>query len=69
MIRATLSKHHWALTDKQKADAGLLLLLTARDLFKVAGNKRTAARIQSAISSARGAVRVQQYRETRKASQ
>lgn len=60
-----LKPHLEALTDKQKAEAGLELLVQARELFKAAGNKQTTKRVQLAISSARGAVRIQEYRATR----
>jgi hypothetical protein len=60
------SGSHGDITDLDRAEMGLALLRDARELFKAADNKRTAARISAAISSARGAVRIQGYRETRK---
>lgn len=52
-------------TPKQQAQTALGLLKHARKLIKAADNRRTLARIDAAISSARGAVRIQDYRETR----
>lgn len=52
-------------TDKARAERGLALLIEARELFTAAGNKQTLARVKLAISSARGAVRIQDYRATR----
>jgi hypothetical protein len=54
------------ITDADRAAMGLQCLLAARELFNSASNYRTAARVASAISSARGAVRIQSYRETRR---
>ena len=54
------------MTDKQKAERGLALLIEARRLFREADNRQTVDRIRAAISSARGAVRIQDYRETRR---
>lgn len=53
------------MSGKGKAQRGVALLIEARDLFKSADNKRTVARIASAISSARGAVRIQEGRSGR----
>jgi hypothetical protein len=61
------SGSHGSITDRDRARMGLQLLQDARILFKAAGNKRTLARIDAAISSARGAVRIQEYREARAA--
>lgn len=47
------------------AENGLALLLTARDMFRRAGASSTLARVNFAISSARGAVRAAEYRERR----
>lgn len=62
------SGSHGCITDRDRAQMGLALLRDARELFKAADNKRTVARIDAAISSARGAVRIQEYREARKSA-
>jgi hypothetical protein len=59
------SGSHGAITDEDRAKLGLELLEAARDLFKRADNKRTVERIRSAISSAKGAVRIQEGRAVR----
>lgn len=48
-----------------KAKIALAHLRAARDIFKAIDNKQTVERIRSAISSAKGAVRIQEYREAR----
>jgi energy-converting hydrogenase A subunit M len=60
------SGSHGCITDRDRAKMGLALLQDALVLFRAADNKRTVERIRAAISSARGAVRIQEYRETRK---
>lgn len=47
------------------AECGLQKLLAARAWFKLAGSSRTVARVDAAISSARGAVRAAGYRDRR----
>jgi hypothetical protein len=59
------SGSHGCITDRDRAKMGLDVLIAARELFKAADNKRTVARIEAAISSARGAVRIQAGREAR----
>lgn len=54
------------ITNGDRAEMGLQALIAARQLFTEAGNKRTADRVRSAISSARGAIRIQSYRQARK---
>lgn len=49
------------------ATIGLQLLINALSHFQRAGSCYTAARVRSAISSARGAVRAAQYRQHRAA--
>ena len=56
------------MSDAAKVERALALLIEARDLVTSADNKRTVERIKSAISSCRGARRIQGYRETRKQS-
>lgn len=46
-----------AITNEQRTAAGLLHLIAARELFKAADAHRTATRVRSAISSAKGAER------------
>lgn len=53
------------LSNRAKAEIALAHLRAARDIFKAIDNKRTVERIRHAISSAKGAVRIQEYRETR----
>jgi hypothetical protein len=48
------------------AHQGLEALFVARAWFKQAGSSRTLARIDAAISSARGAVRAAGYRDRRR---
>lgn len=48
-----------------KARIALAHLRAARDIFKAIDNQRTVDRIRAAISSAKGAVRIQEYRKTR----
>lgn len=52
-------------TGREQAEQALECLRRARDLLKAAGNLQTLARVQAAISSAKGAVRIQSGRETR----
>jgi hypothetical protein len=52
-------------TDAERVERALALLIEARALLKTADNKRTAARVEAAISSCRGARRIQGYRTTR----
>lgn len=51
---------------QEMAQRGVELLIEARELFKKADNKRTVERIRYAISSAKGAVRIQSGRRVRK---
>ena len=53
-------------SNKAKAEIALAHLKAARDIFKAIDNKQTVNRIRAAISSARGAVRIQEYRATRR---
>lgn len=55
------------ITDELRARHGVALLARARELFKAADNRRTVARVRSAISSAKGAVRIQASRRVRAA--
>jgi hypothetical protein len=54
-----------AMTDAERVDRALELLREARELIKAAGNKRTLARIRLAISSCKGARRIQASRRVR----
>jgi hypothetical protein len=65
MLDLHKSGSHGCITDKDRAEAGLKLLIGARELFKSADNKRTLARVEAAISSAKGAVRIQVGRAVR----
>lgn len=53
------------LSNRAKARIALAHLRAARDIFKAIDNQRTVERIRAAISSAKGAVRIQEMRETR----
>lgn len=48
-----------------QAQEAVECLRRARDLLKAADNKQTLARVEAALSSAKGAVRIQRGRETR----
>lgn len=50
-------------TQESHARAALAALVLARDYLKASDNKQTLARVRSAISSAKGAVRICGYRE------
>lgn len=59
MIDLHKSGSHGCITNRDRAEAGLQMLIAAGQLFGETGNKRTAERVRAAISSARGAVRMQ----------
>jgi hypothetical protein len=52
-------------TGAQQVQEAIECLQRARDLLKASGNLRTLLRVRSAISSARGAARIQEYRRAR----
>lgn len=52
-------------TGAEQVQEAIECLRRARDLLKASDNLRTLLRVRSAISSANGAARIQEYRETR----
>lgn len=64
MARKTLT-HAQATTQAYEAQQGLVHLRLALECFKRSDNKKTAGRVQLAISSAKGAVRICSYRQGR----
>ena len=54
-------------TPVQKAERAVALLVEARDLLRQAGSTKTVAKVNIALSSAKGAVRAAGYRMQREA--